>query len=119
MYFPTIDYKTLNTNEASSLLKEFGVLVIENVISREDCERFAETTVKEIEELGSGIDRNDIKGTWKDNNLPPQVKPGMMAFRPSPVKEIWKRKDISDLFRSLYIGIGKEIGFLNNKKNFK
>lgn len=70
----TIDFN--NISKIPEILKKYGVVVIENVYSKQECDDMMNDVVTSIEQLGSGIDRNDVK-TWKKENLPPQTRIGM------------------------------------------
>lgn len=57
------------------LIKEYGVVVIKNVLSSNECSDNINDIVTEIETI-SDFKRSDIR-TWKTENLPQQVRPGM------------------------------------------
>jgi len=58
-----------------NLVKEFGVVVIKNVLSSIECTDHMSNIVTELETVSS-FKRSDLK-TWQPENLPQQVRPGM------------------------------------------
>jgi hypothetical protein len=66
---PEFDAKLIN------LIKEFGVVVIKNVLSEDESSEHMNNIVTELETVSS-FKRSDIK-TWKPENLPQQVRSGM------------------------------------------
>ena len=58
------------------LVKEYGVVVIKNVLSSNECLDNMNGIVTELETV-SDFKRSDIN-TWKPGNLPQQVRPGMI-----------------------------------------
>jgi hypothetical protein len=57
------------------LVKEYGVVVIKNVITPEECTENVSTLVEELEHVSDF--RLDDLTTWKPTNLPQQVRPGL------------------------------------------
>lgn len=57
------------------LIKEYGVVVIKNVMSIDECSEHMNNIVSDLETI-SNFKRADIK-TWKNENLPQQIRPGM------------------------------------------
>lgn len=58
-----------------TLIKEYGVVVIKNVLSENESSEHMNNIVTELETVSS-FKRSDLK-TWKPENLPQQVRPGM------------------------------------------
>jgi hypothetical protein len=76
-------YGILNFNDDNfgtkliDLIKEFGIVVIKNVIPKEECDIYTKSNFDNIIKISNNlINPNDLS-TWKINNLPQQVKPGM------------------------------------------
>jgi hypothetical protein len=84
--------------------KEYGVCIVENVFTEEECDRNIDEVVSTIEKLGSNVKRDDPK-TWIAENLPSQVRPGMFQSILCNLPVIWRvRGDarIHQLFSILY-----------------
>lgn len=110
MDFPQLSYISLDYKEAISLLKEYGVLVITDVLSEKTCATFTKKTIDSLIKLNPEIDLKRIKKTWTKENLPPQVRPGLMQYGYiEPIDKIRDSPEIQSLFRKLYQGIGKQI----------
>jgi hypothetical protein len=56
-------------------VKAFGVVVIKNVMTSNECDSYTEQTLGALEKL-SDFKRTDLK-TWSNDVLPQQVRPGM------------------------------------------
>ena len=56
--------------------REYGICVIQDVFTSQECNKSIEETIRSIEQLGSGVRRDDVS-TWNRQNLPSQVRVGM------------------------------------------
>lgn len=73
----TVSYGADNFNyDFLDKFRQYGVCVVKNVFSEQECDSHIEEVVSSIEKLGSGVDRNKPE-TWTNENLPSQVRPGM------------------------------------------
>ena len=105
MHYPTVDFNQINYSEASKLLKEYGVLVIENVFDADTCNNYMHETVRCFESLGTGVDRHKLKQTWIPANLPPQTRQGMFQAVISGAKPVWEMRNsekLKTMFQKMY-----------------
>lgn len=76
--YPTI---SIDDPNFSQLLlkgfKKYGVIVINDIFTEKQCNKYMSNLIKNFEQLETGIDQNDIKNTWINYNLPPQTRPGL------------------------------------------
>jgi hypothetical protein len=59
------------------LLKHWGVVVITDVFSPEECEESMNHLVNYVEELSDGFDHKNPKDTWIKERIPPAVRDGL------------------------------------------
>ena len=103
--YKTHNFKTLNLEKMVQDIKSDGVVVIENVYTKPQCDKFMDQTMSAIENLNTGIDRNSIKKTWKKNNLPNMSKYGLfqgILGHIEPVWEVRKNQEIKKIFEAIY-----------------
>jgi hypothetical protein len=87
------------------LYKEYGVLIITDVFGNEECDHHMNNIVSYFEKLGTGIDRNNIKETWNDYNLPPQTRGGLFQTLVSNIPTVWEIRNhekVKKIFNLLY-----------------
>lgn len=94
---PHFDKQGLDYDELSKKLKEYGVVVIDNFYNKQRCDQAMDQIITSIEKIGSGVDRIDIKGTWKAENLPPQTRAGMFQGILCNHPVIWKMRNDKEL----------------------
>jgi len=104
----TVDYEDKERKEKiASLLEEFGVVVIENAFSPEDCDRFVTETLSKLDMIHPNLSTKDVS-SWVPENLMPQIRPGMFhrgyssfswEFRQSPI--------LLELYKDAYEGVRK------------
>merc|ERR1719238_578926 len=77
----SISYNDENRSpRIGEILKEFGVVVINDVFSNEECYNHMEGLVNGIEIISPQISSktfSQLKKTWNDTNVMPQAKPGL------------------------------------------
>jgi len=74
--FGVVDINDENfDSDLINFVKEFGIVVIKNVMSSNECDLYTEQTIDALEQV-SHFRRNDLE-TWIPQNLPQQVRPGM------------------------------------------
>jgi len=84
-------------------VKEFGIVVIKNVMTPTECDGYTERTVSALEQV-SDFKKNDLK-TWVPGNLPPQVRPGMfheIICNIPCINEIRFNPNILKIFKTYY-----------------
>jgi hypothetical protein len=94
---PDFETKLLN------LAKEFGVVVIKNVMSEQECDTYTSQTISDLEKIGD-VNRKDLT-TWTLQNLPRQVRPGMfheVVCNTPTVNQIRFDPNIIKIFRVFY-----------------
>ena len=85
------------------LVKEYGVVVIKNVLSIDECTEHMNNIVSDLETI-SNFKRSDIK-TWKNENLPQQVRSGMfheVICNTSTINKLRFDPRIISIFTSYY-----------------
>lgn len=102
-------YGVININDEKfdenlfNLVKEYGIVVIKNVIPEQTCDNYVQTIVEELVKI-SDFDKKHIS-TWKYHNLPQQVRPGMfheVICNTPTVNEIRFNKNIRKIFKTYY-----------------
>jgi hypothetical protein len=58
-------------------LKDYGVVIIEDVFALNECESFMTEMVDCLEKLSDGFDSKNYESTWKEGNLPPMMRSGL------------------------------------------
>lgn len=105
------DYVTVSyddPNFATILIdafKEDGVVVISNVFTKTECDNYVDKIVSNVENLGTGVNRNKCKDTWIDEKLPPQTRPGLFQACLANLEPVWKirsNEKIFNIFSILY-----------------
>lgn len=113
----TTDYLTISYDDAEfstklvEAFKEYGVVVISNVMPKSVCDNHVDKIVTTIENLGTGVKRNKCKETWTDYNLPPQTRPGLFQACLANLEPVWEiRSDpkILNIFSILYSNLRKK-----------
>lgn len=85
------------------LIKEYGVVVIKNVIDPDKCGEYTERTVNALEQVGE-FKKDNLK-TWTPGNLPPQIRPGMfheIVCNIPCINEIRFNPNIIKIFKTYY-----------------
>ena len=97
-------------------LKSEGVVIIENVIPKSECDAIVDEAISVIERLGSKVDRNRLAETWTEANLLPQTRPGMYQValgRSRPFERLRNDSRIDAIFKDLYSRLyGSEVNEL-------
>lgn len=107
-YYPSISIK--DPKFKAKLVKQFktnGVVVIDDVITIQECDNYMDDILTCFEKLGTGIKRTDLT-TWTDYNLPPQVRPGLFQCLVTNLKSVWNvrsHKNIQLIFETLYTNL--------------
>lgn len=104
-------YKSISFNDpefATKLTTEFisdGVVVITDVIDAPDCDTYMDNIIDDFVKLNTGIKKDDIINTWKDENLPSQTRAGLFQALMSNLQSVWairSNNNISNIFEILY-----------------
>ena len=102
---------------ADKLVNEFrsdGVVVINDVFADGECDVLMDSIVDDFVKLGTGIDKNNVEGTWVEGNLPAQTRAGLFQCLVSNFDAVWKvraNENIRMIFEVLYSSLrGKTIG---------
>merc|ERR1711879_243314 len=99
------NFHTLNQEDLHSDLVKDGVVVIENIFSKQECDDYMERTHQSFQRLGTGINDHKISSNWQRKNLPPQTRSGLfqsiMGHIP-PVWEVRRNENIINIFKNLY-----------------
>jgi hypothetical protein len=95
------DFKTKLINN----FKTDGLVVINDVLSDQECLDSMNGILNDFQLLGTGIDINNVKKTWIDHNLPPQTRPGLFQALMSNCDKVWKLRsndNVRKIFEILY-----------------
>ena len=104
--YSSISYN--DNNFIEKLITEFkknGIVVINDILTDEECDQHVDNIVDDFCNLGSGIDKNNIKNTWIDENLPPQTRPGLFQALIGNLNSVWtirSNNKIHNIFKLLY-----------------
>ena len=107
-------YKSISINDpqfAEKLINEFrsdGLVVINDVFSPLECDTYMDEIIDDFVKLNSGIDKNNIKETWIDANLPTQTRPGLFQALMSNLKSVWtirSHNNVRLIFEILYTNL--------------
>jgi hypothetical protein len=105
MSYPVVSFKSDKFKQ--NLLKayqDYGMCVITDVISPDKCDSIMNQIITSFENLGSGLDRNNLK-TWNKYRTPVATRPGMYQSMVANLPIIWKTKtcdEIVSIFDTLY-----------------
>jgi len=77
------------------MYKEDGLAVITDVFSEAECQASVDEILEYFEKLGTGIDRNRLKETWTNYNLPPQTRAGLFQALVSNIPAVWNLRSRS------------------------
>lgn len=91
------------------LIKEFGVVVIKNVINKNDCDTHVQNLVNDIEKITDVKANNE--DTWTTENLPRQTRPGLFkeVLCNTPTSNtIRYNENIIKIFKTYYESIKNE-----------
>jgi hypothetical protein len=104
--YPSISYNDTNFN--IKLVEAFtknGIVVINDIMTPDECDYHVDNIIDDFCKLGSGIDKNNIKNTWIDENLPPYTRPGLFQALVANLESLWKIRSnnkINNIFAILY-----------------
>lgn len=85
------------------LIKEYGVVVIKNVIDNDECDNYVDDIVNDIEKI-THFNKND-ETSWKMENLPQQIRPGMfheVICNTPTINKLRFNKKIAKIFTEYY-----------------
>ncbi|AYV76215.1 MAG: hypothetical protein Terrestrivirus5_37 [Terrestrivirus sp.] len=85
------------------LFREFGVVVITDVMSKNLCDEKVSEVITNFELIGTVKHFN--KNNWVDEDLPPQTRPGLFQALVSNLKPVWEIRsndNIGNIFEILY-----------------
>lgn len=104
-------YRSVSLNDPNFeevIIRRFerdGLAVITDVFTGAECENWMDRILDDFENLGSGIDKNNIEETWTTYNLPPQTRSGLFQCLVSNFEAIWEIRahpHIKTIFKTLY-----------------
>ncbi len=87
------------------IYKRDGVVVITNVFNEKECNSHMDDIISYFEQLGSGINRANIKETWTAYNCPPQTRSGLFQCLVSNMPVVWTIRSnakIRKIFEIIY-----------------
>ncbi len=93
------------TTKLVQIFRDEGYVVIQDVFKFDECQTLTDDIVKYFEQLGTGINRQKIKQTWTDYNLPPQTRPGLFQCLVANSPAVWQiRSDprLRQIFTLIY-----------------
>ena len=102
--YPIVSYNEEWMNNIDSKFKEYGLIVIEDIIEEKECNRYMEEIVESIEKIGTGVKRDNIE-TWKKELLPPMTRHGLfqsLITNSKPTWELRTNRRIREVFQVLY-----------------
>lgn len=95
------------------ILKEWGVVVITDVFSPDECEASVTQLVNYVETLSDGFDHKNPKATWIKEHIPPAVRDGLfqcMIGNLPAVTNIRSDPRVREVFTTVYSDIrGKPV----------
>lgn len=100
-----ISREDFDIKKVISDIKNDGLVVIDNIYTKQECDQIMDETLNVFEKLGTNVDRNKINKTWKNEMLPCQSKFGMFHSVMGHMPSVWKvRKNekIENIFRAIY-----------------
>ena len=97
-----------------SLLKEYGVVVIPNVFSNEECNSWMKQILQNMEAISGNHINHEDPESWTEDKLPPQRRYGLynehILNNLKPVWEIRRDSRMQNIFQPVYSELkGKEI----------
>ena len=99
-------------NKLYKKIKRYGVVIIENVFTEDECNNYTTDILTCFDALKSDLDIKDLS-TWKDENLPPQTRPGMFQSLVGNLPPVWKirtHNNVQKIFETVYSKLrGKNI----------
>ena len=110
MYPRFVSFK--DSEFASKFLKlyqEEGLCVIQDVFTKEECDLWVSSILKDFESFGTGLDHNDMK-SWTTENLPPQTRPGLFQTI-SNLQVMWDVRTnvkLQEIFKLIYFSLTNE-----------
>merc|ERR1711879_319478 len=110
-----ISKEDFNIEKVIADIKNDGLVVIDNIYSKQECDQIMDETLTTFEKLGTNVDRNKINKTWKNEMLPCQSKFGMFHSVMGHMPSVWKvrkNKKIENIFRTIY----QDVRGLENKE---
>jgi len=101
-------------NKVPNLLKEYGVVVIPNVFSAEECNSWMKEILQNMEEISGNHINHEDPESWTEDKLPPQRRYGLyhehILSNLKPVWEIRRDPRMKSIFQPVYSKLkGKEI----------
>lgn len=112
--YPSISYN--DKDFVGKLVDEFkknGIVVINDIMTDNECDQYVDNIIDDFCKLDSGVDKQDIKNTWLDKNLPPQTRPGLFQALMGNLSSVWKirtNEKINNIFKLLYSNLrGRQI----------
>ena len=112
---------TTDLAQVPDLLREFGVCVIPDVFSANECAELMHEIVFSIEKLCPGVKRRD-PSTWTRSNLIPCVRHGLFQIVLNNLQPVWRiRRDerIREIFAHAYSGLRGRADLLGAKETKK
>ena len=109
-FYPVSD----DLSQVPILLKEYGVVVIPNVFSDDECNDWMKEILSNIEAISGNQVNHEVPETWTKDKLPPQRRYGLYNEHIlNNLKPVWEiRKDIrmKEIFKPVYSELkGKEV----------
>jgi hypothetical protein len=108
----TISFKSLEfASQVGKILKNYGVVIIENVFEFDECDNLMTEIVECFEKISDGFDSKRYKRTWITENLPPMVRTGLfqgLVGNIPPVIEIRSSDRVNQVFQAAYSELREE-----------
>lgn len=76
--------------QAHTSLRHHGYVVIRGVLSQDEVQCTREQVARDFHALSPEFNPDDVLGTWKPENLPPQTRPGMFQSLVGNLPSAWK-----------------------------
>lgn len=103
-YYPCIKYADFDPSIAREKFRDYGVLVVTDVFTGQQCDRWMDEIVRSLEQLGTGVNRDDLS-TWTKDRLPPCSRIGLfqtLVGHSRPVWDIRCQRSLQDISAALY-----------------
>ncbi len=101
-----VDFKDSDfITKCSQQFKSEGYCVITNVFTKEQCDIWISNILQFFVSLNTGIDLENIKETWKIENLPPQTRSDLFQTLISNIQSVWdirSHPNVAHIFKIMY-----------------
>lgn len=117
-FYHTHQLADLNISDLIRDIKNDGVVVIEDIYTKAECDEFMDQSLACFEKLGTGINFSsqgpkNLYKTWTKSNLPRQTRFGLYQSVMGHIPPVWEiRQDpkIRKIFAQIYQNVRSDLG---------